>query len=360
MSEPGTVPADGEAGTARAVDPVGLARYLSAEVPAYAGTFDLERLGDGQSCLTFLVRGDGWEVVLRRPPRGDLPPTAFDVTREYRVMRALHAADAGVPVPRVVALCEDPSVIGAPFYLMERIDGAVVRGELPRGLSREVDRAAMAEQLLDTLVALRAVDFVAAGLERFGRPDGYLERQLWRMRGLWDMARFREIPEIDEVGVWLGSNLPTQRPAAIVHGDFKLDNVIFAPTAPVRLLAVVDWEMSTLGDPLADLGWLLYFWRDPGDEAFGLRVATVTDLAGFPRRRELLERYARVADPELDERTARWYMALAGWKIAIIMEGSYRRFLSGVGDHPAFAELERAVPALARRSLAAARGTLPH
>jgi aminoglycoside phosphotransferase (APT) family kinase protein len=344
------------AGGDEAVDVEGLRRFLARSLPDLAGPFELTRLGDGQSCLTYLVRGSGWEVVLRRPPRGDLPPTAFDVTREFRVMGALARAESGVPVPRVLALCEDAAVIGAPFFLMERVDGVVVRGELPAALSAVDDRRRMADALLETLVALRRVDAAAAGLKGFGKPDGYLERQLWRMRGLWDLARFRGVPAIDEVGGWLAEHQPTQRTPAIVHGDFKLDNVIFDPDPPATLRALVDWEMSTLGDPLADLGWLLFFWRDPGDPAFGLRVATVTDQEGFPRRRELRERYTSAIDPDLQPDALRWYVALAGWKIAIIMEGSYRRYLAGIGDHPAFADLERAVPALAARARDAAIG----
>jgi aminoglycoside phosphotransferase (APT) family kinase protein len=341
-----------------AVDPAGLARYLAHALPDRAGPVRIQRLGEGQSCLTYLLQGDGWEAVLRRPPRGDLPPTAFDVAREYRVMRALHGANAAVPVPRPLALCEDRSVIGAPFYLMEHVRGEVLRQSIPAPLSSIEDRGRMADQVLDTLISLRGVDFASIGLGDFGRPEGYLERQLWRMRGLWDLARFRAVPDIDEVGTWLAEHLPRQRPAAIVHGDYKLDNVIFASGSPARLIAVIDWEMSTLGDPLADLGWLLYFWRDPGDPELGLQVATVTDGPGFPRRGELLLRYAEDADPDLDENEIRWYIALAGWKIAIIMEGSYRRFLGGVVDHPAFAQLEMAVPALAGRALEAARGAM--
>ena len=344
-----------EAPTERpAVDPAGLAKYLADTLPEYAGDFDVERLGEGQSCLTFMVRGDGWRFVLRRPPRGDLPPSAFDVTREYRVTRALHDHGAPVPVARPIALCEDVEVIGAPFYLMESVDGLVVRGEIPESLSSPSDRRGMSDRLLETLVALQGVDYDAVGLGGFGKPDGYLERQMRRMNQLWSLARFRDIPEIDEVGAWLAANTPRQQGASIVHGDFKLDNVIFAPSSPAKLLAVVDWEMSTLGDPLADLGWMLYFWRDPGDETFGLSVSSVTDQDGFARRRDLLAAYAHATGRDVSD--VLWYVALGGWKIAIIMEGSYRRFLGGITDHPRFAELEHFVPVLARRSAAAMRG----
>jgi aminoglycoside phosphotransferase (APT) family kinase protein len=340
----------------QAVDARRLSAYLRANVPRCEGPFEVERLGEGQSCLTYLLRGDGWRVVLRRPPRGDLPPTAFDVTREYRVMRALRDAGAPIPVPDVLALCEDRDVIGAPFYLMDHVPGWVVRGSLPPALSSPADRGRMARQLVDTLVALRRVDFVAAGLRDFGRPEGYLERQLWRMRGLWDRARFRDVPQIDRVGAWLAEHLPSQAEPAIVHGDYKLDNVIFAPSSPATLAAVVDWEMSTLGDPAADLGWLLYFWRDPGDPSLGLRIASVTDMDGFPRRAEVLARYAEASGADVSG--VRWFVALAGWKIAIIMEGSYARYRAGVDDHPTFAQLEHVVPALAARAEQAAGGGL--
>ena len=336
------------------VDPQGLAGWLGRQHPEFPGAFEVERLGEGQSCLTFMVRGDGWEFILRRPPRGDLPPTAFDVTREYRVMRALDDHGSAVPVPRPIDLCTDTSVIGANFYLMEPVPGHVIRSELPPELEAIPERARMGEQLLDTLVELHEVDHRAIGLEGFGKPEGYLARQLRRMNQLWELAKFRDIPDLEEVGAWLEANLPSTARDAIVHGDFKLDNVIFAPQAPARLTAVVDWEMSTLGDPLADLGWLLYFWFEAGDERFGLSVATVTDLEGFPSRGEQLERYAKATGADVDQ--IGWYVALAGWKIAIIMEGSYRRFLGGVTDHPQFARLEEGVKVLARRSAQAMRG----
>ena len=343
--------------TEELVDPAALAKYLAAEAPEFAGDLTVERIGEGQSCLTFLVAGDGWRVVLRRPPRGDLPPSAFDVTREYRVMRALDDHKAPVPVPRPIALCEDKDVIGAPFYLMESVDGVVIRDALPDALSSFEDRARMSYALIDTLVGLHAVDYAAVDLASFGKPAGYLDRQLRRMNQLWELARFREQPDIEAVGEWLAANVPEQVDASIVHGDFKLDNVILAPTSPATLIAVVDWEMSTLGDPLADVGWLLYFWLQSGDEKFrGPGAGAVTDLEGFPGRADLLRRYAERSGR--DVRGIDWYIAMAGWKIAIIMEGSYRRYLGGVTDHPTFARLEEGVPALARRAAMAMRGEL--
>ena len=334
-----------------------LRRYLELHAPQFEGEFTLQRLGEGQSNLTYLLSGDGWEVVLRRPPRGDLPPTAFDVTREFRVMKALFDHRASVPVPRPIHLCEDRDVIGAPFYLMENVEGEVVRGELPVNLDGEDDRGRMGRELLDTLIALGRVDFTSVGLEGFGKPAGYLDRQLLRMHQLWQLAKFRDLPDIEHVGLWLAEHPPPQQRAAIVHGDFKLDNVVFAPSSPATIVAVVDWEMSTIGDPLADMGWLLYFWRDPGDPDLGLRIASVTDLPGFLRRHDLLERYA-AARPIAEEHIP-WYVALAGWKIAIIMEGSYKRFRGGISDHPLFAQLEEGVPALARRARQAIEGDLP-
>lgn len=336
------------------VDPDGLSRFFKEHLPEFSGPFDIQRIGEGQSCLTFLIEGYGWEVVLRRPPRGDLPPTAFDVTREYRVMRALQDARAPVPVPPLIVLCEDREVIGAPFYLMKKVDGVVVRSSLPPNLSSPDDRRRMGDQLVDTLIALHQVDYRAIGLEGFGKPVGYLARQLERMNQLWGLARTREIPEIDEVGKWLQENLPEQSGESIVHGDYKLDNVILAPDSPARIVAVVDWEISTIGDPLADLGWLLYFWRDSGDSELGLAASSVTHMDGFPKRGELLSRYTEGRGIRADN--ILWYVALAGWKIAIIMEGSYKRFLSGITDHPMFSVLDQVVPALARRAQLAARG----
>ena len=326
------------------VDTKALGLFIEQNLSHLGGPFKVERLGEGQSCLTFALRGEGWEIVLRRPPRGHLPPTAYDVTREYRVMRALWDAGAGVPVPRPLVLCAESSLLGAPFYLMETVPGTVVRTELPDVLHSAGACRAISEGLVDTLAALHAIDYRAVGLEGFGKPQGYLERQLRRMSELWEMARFRDIPDIDEVQRWLVDNLPPQSGSTIVHGDYKLDNAIISRTPPARILAVVDWEMSTLGDPLADLGWLLYFWRDAEEPGLDLPVTTVTDREGFLTRTQLRVRYEEMTGRPT--RHTRWYMALAGWKIAIIMEGAYRRYLAGVADHPGYSVLEQEVPRL--------------
>ena len=214
----------------------------------------------------------------------------------------------------------------------------------------------MGEALVDLLVALRTIDPGAVGLEGHGRPDGYLARQLRRMGEQREAVRGRELPELDAVGAWLADHVPDSPAPALLHGDLKLDNVIFAPASPARVAAVIDWELSTLGDPLADLGWLLYFWREEGEEPFAIPVANVTHLPGFSRRADLRRRYEGLTGVPVPD--AQWYAALGGWKIAVIMEASYQRFRDGNADHPTFAALEEGVPHLARRALAFAEGAL--
>jgi aminoglycoside phosphotransferase (APT) family kinase protein len=336
------------------VDHERLASHLREHLGGRFAEFGMRRLGEGQSCLTFLLEGDGWQVVLRRPPRGELPPTAFDVAREFRVMSALADCDCDVPVPRPLLLCVDPDVLGAPFYVMEAVDGDVLRLSLPDGLGVAA-RARLSSNLVSTLARLHAVDWEAVGLEGFGTPAAYAERQVTRVEKLWERARFRDIPEVDEARDWLAANMPGDSPAAIVHGDYKLDNVIVS-LADASVEAVVDWELSTIGDPLADLGWLLYFWLDRIEEAAWPGMPAVMTSDGFLRREQLVDVYAEQRPVDRDR--VRWYAALAGCKVAVMMEGSYRRFREGVADHATFAALEDGVPYLARRSLQIARGEL--
>lgn len=338
------------------VDPDALAAYLDHTVSeSRSVTLDVERVRGGHSNETFFVTRGSHEWVLRRPPRGPLLPTAHDVAREYRVLSAL--AQTNVPVPRPVLLCTDQAVIGAPFYLMERAHGVVIRATLPPGFAAdESSRAGLGYELIDRLADLHAIDWQAVGLGDFGKPQGYLERQIRRWTGQLDASRNRPLPDLDAVTAWLASHLPASGAATIVHGDYRLDNAMFAPEPPARILAILDWEMATLGDPLADLGYLLSFWQELGDPGAELGDAAwrLTAQPGFPTRAQLVARYAERTGRQLEH--VAFYVALAIWKLAILLEGSYRRHLAGTTDDPFFATLDLGVPALARRALAICHG----
>ncbi len=327
----------------------------AAERADVAGPMEVERHMAGHSNETFFVRTGEHEWVLRRPPRGAFLPTAHDVAREYRVLSAL--AGTAVRAPRPVLMCEDTSVIGAPFYLMEHVDGVVIRNALPAAFEADVEsRRAIGEELVDALAELHTVDWRAVGLEGFGKPSGYLERQLMRWQGQLALTEplTRALPDLHRVGAWLEEHVPSAGDVTIVHGDYKLDNVAFRPQAPPRLAAIFDWEMSTLGDPLADVGWMVSFWRDARDrEESILDEQTVTKLPGFQPRDDLLDRYEARSGRRIDHLA--FYMALAVWKLAILLEGSYARHLAGVTDDPFFASLEQGVPALAAMALSLSR-----
>lgn len=326
------------------VDVAALGRYLDASLGGEAGT-SVEKHIAGFSNETFYVYRGGEEYVLRRPPRGPLLPTAHDVAREFRFLKALHGTAARVPRP--VVLCEDATVIGAPFYLMERKRGVVIRGELPAPLQGLSERLRIGEEMIDALAELHSVDWQAAGLE--GKTEGYIDRQLkrWRSQAELTVGRVRELPGLAEVTGWLNKNRPVAGDSTVVHGDYKLDNVMFADTAPARLIAIFDWEMATIGDPLADLGWLLHTWGRPEVMVPG-EALPLTAEPGFLTREELAERYA--------DRTGRqmknfpFYHAMALWKLAIILEGLYVHYRQGTASNPGAAEFETRVPALIRRA----------
>lgn len=331
------------------VDEAKLEAYLAAHLAGAPGPVRAEKIQAGHSNETFKVSRGAEQWVLRRPPRGPLLPTAHDVLREHRVMSAL--AGAGYPVPRPVLACDDSAVIGAPFYLMQQVNGVVFRNSLPPEFSAPAERAIIADQLIRALVALHAIDYAAAGLGGLGRPDGYIARQIKRWMGQLESARTRPLSDLDAVSAWLQRSMPESLPAAIVHGDFRLDNVIFASEPPARLIAVLDWEMSTLGDPLADLGYLLSFWREPDEPAstpLPDDMGDVTSLPGFPSRAALAARYAELSGRHVTH--LNFYIVLAIWKLAILLEGSYNRHLAGTTDDPFFALLGEGVPALARRA----------
>jgi aminoglycoside phosphotransferase (APT) family kinase protein len=288
--------------------------------------------------------------VLRRPPLGHVLPTAHDMAREYRVIAALYPT--GYPVPAPLHLCEDPAPLGAPFYLMSHVDGLVLRGaDDIRALTTET-AGRTSELLVDTLAALHAVDPRAVGLGDFGRPDGYLERQVRRWYQQWERSKTRDLATLDEVAATLRANLPTPTRSGIVHGDFRLDNVMMDAEV-TRILAVLDWEMATLGDPLADLGLMVVYTELAASGLAPTRVTFGVEQ-GFFSGEQLVERYARVAATPVDQ--IGWYLALGYYKLAIISEGIHARYLQGktVGD--GFGHLGPRVPLLIDRALEALAG----
>ncbi len=321
-----------------------LETYLDAEGLG-AGPIEPVRIGEGHSNVTYLLRQGGVErLVLRRPPRPPLPPSAHDVLREARLLSAVQ--DTELRVPPVVAVCADESVLGVPFYVMERVEGTVITSTVPEALDTPAERGRIGEQLVDALVEMHSVDWRACGLEGFGKPTGYLERQLRRFGGLWEHNKTRELPVVAEVGDWLAQNIPESPAATIVHGDYRLGNTMFAHDAPAELVAIFDWEMATIGDPLADLGYLTATWARPDElrETMFDRFS-VTHAEGFLSRDELVARYEeRTGRPASD---LRWYQALALWKAAVFMEGNYKRSLAGTTDDPWLKTFDEGVPQLA-------------
>jgi aminoglycoside phosphotransferase (APT) family kinase protein len=318
-----------------------------------SGAVEAEPVGDGHSNMTYLVRRDGCEVVVRRPPRPPLPPSAHDVLREARLLRAIRGTAARVP--EVLAVCDDESVIGAPFYVMERLHGEVITKEVPAALDTPAERRRIGEQLIDALVEIHAVDWREC-LDGFGKPSGYLERQVRRFGGLWEHSRTREVESVERVGAWLAENVPESGAATIVHGDFRLGNTMFAFDAPARLLAVFDWEMATIGDPLADIGYLCATWSEADDPPVGrFELGRVTRAEGFPTRADLIARYEAGAGREV--RDLAWYTTLALWKSVVFMEGNYRRAVEGRTDDPYLKSFGEGVLELAARAEAVAFGT---
>jgi aminoglycoside phosphotransferase (APT) family kinase protein len=316
------------------------------------GEPEIAPIGDGHSNATYRFDRGGARFVLRRPPRPPIPPSANDMLREARVLSGLHGR---ARVPKVLAVCEDPAVIGAPFYVMELVDGHVVTTEMPAVLDTPEERRRTAHELIDALVEVHGVDWRAAGLEGFGKPDGYLERQLRRFLGLWDHNKTREIPAVEAVGGWLKANLPDSPPATVVHGDYRLGNVLLAPDAPARIAAVLDWEMSTIGDPLADLGYFCTLYVERDDPSLGkFELSKVTRAEGWPTRAELVARYEERSGRSMTD--IRWYQTLALWKSVVFMEGNYKRASSGMSDDPYLKAFGDGVIGLAERAEALTRG----
>jgi aminoglycoside phosphotransferase (APT) family kinase protein len=331
------------------IDRAGVERWFAEHADGCSPPLDFERISGGRSNLTFEVTDSaGHRWALRRPPLGKRLGSAHDMGREHTVISALQ--ETPVPVPPVVGLCEDESVNGAPFYVMEWVEGPILRQAEDAEAFGESDRAAIGERVVDTLVAIHDVDPEAVGLGELGRKQSYVERQLKRWGGQWEKSKTRELPLVDEVHDRLAGRVPEQGPATIVHGDYRLDNMILSPSGEVA--AVVDWELCTLGDPLADVGLLLVYWSEPGDEFMPL-FAPATIAPGFISREDVRDRYAERSGRNLGE--IDFYVALGYWKLAIILEGVYARYAAGQygKTDEGFEEFARIVERLAEAAAAA-------
>ena len=316
------------------------------------GEVQARRIGEGGgSNFTFLLERDTGSFVLRRPPRPPLPPSAHDVVREARLQLALRAAGFG-RLPTIVAVCEDESLLGVPFYVMEFLDGLVPTDEAPPGLDGEPARRALGHDLVDALVEIHAADVTTPGLAAFARPGSYNERQVRRFAQLWEINKTREIPRVEEVGEWLAANVPEPLVSTAVHGDFRLGNTMVGHKDPTRILAVLDWEMGAVGDPRADVGYLLATYSEPGGPPNPLGTSPITALAGFPSRAELVDRY--VAGSGQDVEPLAWFEGLALWKAAVFCEAIYGRYVRGElgAEDERAARFEQGVPYLAESAAA--------
>ncbi len=334
-----------------------LERYLRSALPVWppGATLAVAQFPSGFSNLTYALRAGESEWVMRRPPLGAAVTGGHDMPREFRILGALAAA--GIRAPRPVLLCDDVSVLGAPFYLMERVRGVILRSRLPRGvtLGPETLRQ-LSESLVDTLAALHAVDARAAGLADLGRPEGYVARQVTGWAQRYAAAQTDALPDMDALAAWLAANLPPESGAALIHNDFKYDNVMVDPERLDRIIAVLDWEMATIGDPLMDLGTTLGYWSEVGDPEI-VRQFNLTHLPGNLSRREVVARYEQKTGRAVPQPL--FYFAFGLYKISVIIQQIYARYRRGLTQDARFAGLIDLERALARMAIEAiARGGL--
>ena len=317
------------------IDASAVSAWLDENVPGAEGPYRFEVIAGGHSNLTFSVIGsDGRRMVLRRPPLSHGLASAHDMGREHRVISGL--ATSSLPVPTTLGMCDDESVNGAPFYVMAHVDGTVIRDEETARSALDFDgRSNASRSLIDNLAALHAIDPHDVGLDGLGRHDGYLARQLKRWYGQWNAQKTRDLPLVDEVHDALLADLPEQTSVSIVHGDYRLDNTMLAADGTVA--AILDWEICTLGDPLADIGLLAVYWTGPNDEPSAW-AAPATRVEGFWDRDDLITRYGEVSGRDLSRLDV--YVAFASWKLACILEGVYARYLGGALGSRDPAELE--------------------
>jgi aminoglycoside phosphotransferase (APT) family kinase protein len=329
-------------------------RWLAARGLA-DGPLEATLVAGGRSNLTYVLSSSAGRVVLRRPPLGHVLATAHDMSREHRVLSALHGTP--VPVPRPLALCTDESVTGAPFYVMTFADGLVVRTRQDAAALPAAGRSAVVLAMMSTLADLHAVDPTTVGLADFGRPEGFMARQVRRWGGQLDASRSRDLPGVDDLRSRLAATVPASSPSgsatAVVHGDYRLDNLVVGPQAAddaYAVRAVLDWEMATLGDPLADLGLLVAYWEGLG-RLPASSVAALGPAAGLPDGAVLVAEYA--ARSGRDVSALDWYVAFGYFKIAVILEGIHYRYVQGQTVGPGFDRIGEVVPPLIALGLAA-------
>ncbi|MFG1706383.1 phosphotransferase family protein [Nonomuraea sp. M3C6] len=333
--------------TVPGIDRPSLVSWMGRHVPDAGEPQSVSLISGGRSNLTYLVEARERRLVLRRPPLGHVLPTAHDMRREWRVISAL--APTPVPVPEPVAFCGDESVIGAPFYLMGYVDGVAVRTREQLGDADPAQTRRLSERLAEVLAAIHAVDYREVGLGDFGRPEGYMARQLDRWCQQWERSKTADLPEYYRLVERLRERVPTESANTLVHGDYRLDNTLIGPR-DLDILAVVDWEMSTLGDPLADLGLTLTYWHDRGDEErAGIPVAgDVTVAPGFMSAAEFAGHYTKVSGRDISD--LGFYVAFGNFKLAVIVEGIHARFRQGKTVGEGFDRIGSAVPTLISRA----------
>ncbi len=330
------------------LDENALAHYLRGRLPGSDNPLRLRQFGGGAANLTYLLDYGTHEYVLRRPPLGPVAASAHDMGREYRVLSVLHQAFPYAP--RAFLLCEDESVIGAPFFVMERRHGVVVRRTMPEAYAGQPDAARrMSEALVDALAEFHSVDYDALGLGQLGKPAGFIDRQIEGWHRRWQAAKAADLEDMDAVYAWLKANQSQKTRVSLVHNDYKLDNVMLAAADPGRIVAVFDWDMCTLGDPLSDVGALLTYWTEPSDPPY-LQATAMMPLGepGFLSRAELVARYAQKSGRAVEH--IHFYHALGLFRLTVIVAQIFIRYLRGQTQDPRFAAMEPMIPALARRA----------
>ncbi len=323
-----------------------LAAYLRGRLPQADQPLIIRQFGGGAANLTYLLDYATHQYVLRRPPLGPVAPSAHDMSREYRVLSVLHQAFPYAP--QAYLFCDDLTVIGAPFFIMERKQGLVVRRSLPTEYTSIADAPRqMSFALVDALADFHAVDYAALGLSELGKPHGFIERQIEGWYGRWNKAKVDDLPDMDTVYAWLKTHQPPTETASLVHNDYKLDNVMLSPDNPAQLVAVFDWDMCTLGDPLADLGTLLTYWTQPTDPPY-LQMTAMMPVGDsrFPTRDELVQRYAQRSGRDVS--AIRFYHALGLFRLVVICAQIYIRYKRGQTQDQRFESFGTMIPLLAQ------------